>query len=151
VLAVFVVAAIILVNVGTRPTVSGVSQGTVTTTTTAGSAGGTTTTTVTVQRSSVSVLVANATSSLGLAGRYTTALGAQGWAMQTAADASGDLPTSSVYYKAGEQPAASAIATSLGLKPAVVLPLTTAVPVAGAANADVVVVVGADLVTPASG
>ena len=92
------------------------------------------------------MVVANATQTNGLAAHYTAVLAAQGWAMQTARDAATTEATSSVYYAAGQQAAAASIATTLGLKPAAVVPLTTAVPVTGVSGDDVVVVVGADLV-----
>ena len=50
-----------------------------------------------------------------------------------------------VYYAAGQQESAASIATTLGLKPTAVVPLTTAVPVTGVSGDDVVVVVGSDL------
>ena len=55
-----------------------------------------------------------------------------------------------MYYAAGQQAAATSIATTLGLKPTVVVPLTTSVPVAGVSGDDVVVVVGSDLVPAAT-
>jgi LytR cell envelope-related transcriptional attenuator len=150
VLAVFVVAVVTLVSVGSRPSVLGDTAPVVVTTTTAVSHhGGSATTTTTVPRSSVSVLVANATAESGLAAHYSTILAAQGWAMKTPLDAATTVATSAVYYAAGQQEAAAAIATSLGLQPHAVLPLTTSVPVAQAGGNDVVVVIGADLVTQA--
>jgi cyanate lyase len=98
----------------------------------------------------VTVLVANATNTSGLAAHYTTALAAGGWDMKTPGDAATTVAASAVYYAAGQQEPAAAIAAALGLKPSAVLPLTTAVPVAGASGDDVVVVVGADLVSAAS-
>jgi hypothetical protein len=147
VLIIFVVAAIVLVGVGTRPTVSG-DAATVTTTTSTTTGGKTspTTTTTTVAHSAVSVVVANATHTSNLAGFYTTKLAAQGWAMQTAVDASTTEQFTGVYYAAGQQASADSVATTLGLKLTNVLPLTAAVPVAGVSGDDVVVVIGADLV-----
>ncbi len=95
------------------------------------------------------MVVANATQTNGLAGHYTSVLAAKGWAMQTAADASTAEQTSAVYYASGFQAQATTIATTLGLKPTVVAPLTAAVPVAGVTGDDVVVVAGADLVAGA--
>jgi hypothetical protein len=151
VLVIFVVAAIALVAIGTRPTVSGDAATPTTTTPTTTAAGGsktapTTTTTTTVPHSSVTVVVANATQSNGLAAHYSSALTAQGWAVQAPVDAATTEATSTVYYAAGEQAAAASIAGTLGLKPTAVAPLTTAVPVTGASGDDVVVVVGSDLV-----
>jgi hypothetical protein len=148
VLVIFVAATAILVAVGTRPVVSGIPAATTTTTTLHHSATPTTTTT-TVPRSSVTVLVANATEENGLAAHYSTVLSAQGWHLETPTDAATTESASAVYYAAGQQEAAAAIATSLGLQPSAVQPLTTAVPVPGASGNDVVVVIGADLVTSA--
>jgi hypothetical protein len=150
VLAIFVAAVITLVDIGTRPTLGGVAYVQQTTTTVATPAkNATTTTTTTVPRSSVSVLVANATAQNGLAAHYSTILSAQGWAMKTPTDAAVTAAKSTVYYASGQQESAASIATSLGLQPTAVVPLTTSVPVAGASGNDVVVVIGADLVTQA--
>jgi hypothetical protein len=154
VLVLFVVAAIALVAIGTRPTVSG-NAATPPTTTPTTAAGGhktapTTTTTTTIPHSSVTVVVANATETNGLAGLKSNFLTSQGWAVKPPVDAATTEATSSVYYAAGQQAAAATIATELGLKPAAVVPLTTAVPVTGVSGDDVVVVVGADLVPPAT-
>ena len=94
--------------------------------------------------------MANATSSNGLAAHYSTLIGAGGWQMQTPIDASTTEATSAVYYAAGQQEAAASIATTIGVKPSQVLPLTTATPVPGATGVDVVVVIGEDLATTAS-
>jgi hypothetical protein len=150
VLVIFVVAAVALVAVGTRPTVSGnaaTPPTTTTTTTTRGTAP--TTTTTTVAPGAVKVVVANATQTNNLAGHYTQVLAAKGWAMQSALDAATTQQSSTVYYAASFQAAAAAIASTLGLKPAAVLPLTAAVPVTGITGDDVVVVAGADLVAGA--
>ena len=149
VLALFVVAAIALVAIGTRPTVSGdaaTPPATTTTSTTAPGKTTTTTTTTTIPHSSVTVVVANATQTNGLAGRKSTFLTSQGWAVKPAVDAATTEATSSVYYAAGQpSEAAAAIATELGIKPTAVVPLTSAVPVTGVSGDDVVVVIGSDL------
>jgi hypothetical protein len=152
VLVVFVIGVITLVAVGTRPSLGSNAFAVTTTTTTTAPSGPTksTVTTTTVARSAITVVVANATSASGLAGHYTAVLAGQGWSMKTAADASTTVSTSVVYYAAGEQPAAAAIATSLGLQPTAVQPLTAQVPVPNVAGIDVVVLAGADLVTAAS-
>ena len=89
--------------------------------------------------------MANATSTNGLAAHYSTVIGAGGWMMQTPIDASTTEATSAVYYAAGQQEAAASIATTIGVKPSQVLPLTTATPVNGVTGVDVVVVIGQDL------
>jgi hypothetical protein len=93
----------------------------------------------------VSVVVANGTSANGLAAHYSTVIGAGGWAMKTPVDASTTETTSAVYYAAGMQQPAASIATTIGVKPAQVLPLTTSTPVNGVTGTDVVVVIGSDL------
>jgi LytR cell envelope-related transcriptional attenuator len=172
VLVVFVVAVAVLVAVGTRstPTSSSSAQTTSTTAATAGgsttttaAAGhaasstttsttsrrgnghGATTTTTTVPHASVSVVVANATNTNGLAAHFSTVIGAGGWKMGTPIDASTTEATSTVYYAAGQQAAAQSIANTIGVKPTQVQPLTTAAPVNGVTGTDVVVVVGQDL------
>ena len=106
---------------------------------------GATTTTTTVPHGSVSVLVANATSTNGLAAKTSATIGAGGWAMQTPVDANTTEATSAVYYAAGQQQAAATIATTIGVAPTAVLPLTSATPVTYPPNTDVVVVVGQDI------
>jgi hypothetical protein len=175
VLAVFIVAVAVLVAVGTRssPTTSSAqttsttaAAGGSTTTTAAGAANSSTTssttahhghghsssaTTTTVPHASVSVVVANATNTNGLAEHYSNVIGAGGWKMGTPIDAATTQPTSTVYYAAGQQAAAQSIANTIGVKPAQVQPLTTATPVTGVAGTDVVVVVGQDLASAAAG
>jgi hypothetical protein len=165
VLIIFVIAVAVLVAVGTRPSVStpssattatstpttvSVAGGASTTTTTSHHHSGTATTTTTLPHSSVSVVVANATSTGGLAAHYSTIIGAAGYNMKPPTNASTSVPNSVVYYAAGQQLAALDIANSIGVKPAQVQPLTTAVPVPGVTGTDVVVVVGQDLATPGS-
>jgi hypothetical protein len=175
VIILFVVAVAILVSVGTRPSVSstptttttpttaaaggattttvaggGVAASTTTTTaahTTTTKAGhkGKATTTTTAAPSATTVVVANGTSVNGLAAHYSTVIGAGGWTMKTPIDAATSVPTSAVYYAAGQQQQAGSIASTIGVKPAQVLPITTATPVTGATGVDVVVVIGADL------
>jgi hypothetical protein len=98
----------------------------------------------------VTVVVANATSTNGLAAHYSTVIGAGGWKMETPIDAATTEATSAVYYAAGQQQPAATIATTIGVKPTQVLPLTTATPVSSATGIDVVVVIGADLATTAT-
>jgi hypothetical protein len=174
VLVAFVVAVAVLVAVGTRstPTTSSSAQTTSTTaataggstTTTAAAGGGAshtttsttsrhghgaTTTTTTVPHASVSVVVANATNTNGLAAHFSNVIGAGGWKMGTPIDASTTEATSTVYYAAGQQAAAESIANTIGVKPAQVQPLTTAAPIAGVTGTDVVVVIGQDLASAA--
>jgi hypothetical protein len=148
----FLVAAIVLVAVGTRSSVSGTPPATATTTTVASSQTTTTVhaTTTTLPRSSTSVQVANGSQGTDLAAHYSAILSAQGWATKPPLDATAQVATSSVYYAAGQQEAAAAIATELKLTPSAVHPLTAAVPVSPDTGNDVVVVIGADLVSQAA-
>jgi hypothetical protein len=166
VLIVFVVAVTVLVSVGTRGSVSGTpttttpttAAGATNTSTTAAAAGGSTTTTTkaghkgagsttttTAPHSATSVVVANATSTSGLAAHYSTVIGSGGWTMKTPVDASTSEATSAVYYAPGQQEAAGSIATGIGVQPTQVLPISTTTPVNGVTGTDVVVVIGADL------
>ena len=153
----FLVGATVLVAVGTRAPVSGLPSTAVTTTTAAAGGSGSTTTTTraggttttTMARSATSVQVANGSQGTNLAAHYSAILSAQGWATKPPLDATAQEATSSVYYAAGQQEAAAAIATELKLSPSAVHPLTTAVPVTGASGNDVVVVIGADLAAQA--
>lgn len=178
VLAVFVVAVAVLVAVGTRSSPTAPSSAQTTTSTTAAAARGSTTTTAaagggassttsttakhghgrsssttttTVPHGSVSVVVANATTTNGLAAHYSNVIGAGGWNMGTPIDASTTEATTTVYYASGQQAAAQSIAKTIGVKPSQVQPLTTAAPVNGVTGTDVVVVVGQDLASASNG
>jgi hypothetical protein len=65
--------------------------------------------------------------------------------MQPPVNATARVTTSHVYYVAGQQASAEAIATSLHLPPSAVAPYTTAAPISTIGTAEVVVVVGPDL------
>jgi hypothetical protein len=168
ILVVFVVATIVLVAYGTRAvtapagtpssaatttttTVPGTTTTTVpghtTTSTTAHNGHHPTTTTTTVAPSSVSVVVANATTTNGLAAHYSTVIGAGGWNMQAPADASTSETTSAVYYVPGKQQAATSIATTIGVKPSQVLPISSSTPLSPTSGVDVIVIIGQDLAT----
>lgn len=174
VVAAFIVG-VILVNVGSRPSVVTAGGTTApTTTTTPGSPTtaptttspptttahrttttrprASTTTTSTVPRSSVHVLVANGTTVANQATNYSQALSSQGWNTLPPVDTTQQVAASAVYYAAGQQAAAESVAAAIGLRSTAVQPLTTSVPVGSTTGADVVVVVGPDLAgkTPSS-
>ena len=90
-------------------------------------------------------MVANGTTTNGLAAHFSTVIGAGGWTMQTPVDAATSVATSAVYYVPGQQQQAASIATTIGVKPAQVLPISAATPVSTTTGVDVVVVIGADL------
>jgi hypothetical protein len=167
VMIVFVVATFVLVAYGTRAVTapSGTPSSAATTQTTTGSGTtttlapgqtttsttahghGATTTTTTVPHSSVSVVVANATTTNGVAAHYSTVIGAGGWNMKPPTDADTGEATSTVYYAPGQQQAAASIATTIGVKPAQVLPISSSTPLSSTTGLDVIVVVGQDLAT----
>jgi hypothetical protein len=103
------------------------------------------TTTTTVPPSRVPVLVANASGVNGAAATVSNRLQVGGWNLLPPVNASTKVPTSHVYYVAGQQQAADAIAASLHLPASEVLPYTTAAPITTIGTAEVVVVVGPDL------
>ncbi len=163
VLAAFVVATILLLGV-IHPTSTTPAAGTSTPTT--GSTASTTATTAahsasttpvhpagsstTIPPSHVSVLVANASGVTGAAAAVSTLLQPSGWNMESPVNASARVPTSSVYYLAGHQQSALAIASTLHLPATAVVPYTTAAPISSIGTAEVLVVVGPDLATRAA-
>jgi cytoskeletal protein RodZ len=104
-----------------------------------------TTTTTTTPPASVPVLVANGSTVTGAASKVATELHANGWDTLPPVNTTANVTASSVYYAPGSEASAMAIAASLALAATAVHPLTTAVPVASVAGADVVVVVGPDI------
>lgn len=104
------------------------------------------TTTTTTPHSQVKVLVANDSTTNGVATGYTTALQRAGWNMLVPTNAKPPVKaTSSVYYAANKRDQADAVALALGLSLSSVLPISPATPVANVSGADVVVVIGSDL------
>ena len=101
----------------------------------------------TVARASIKVQVANATTSAGVATKVTQTLQTQGWNTLPPVNATSQAATSTVYYGANRKAEGIEIARELGLPTTVVQPLTTSVPVPGAAGDDIVVIVGPNLVT----
>jgi len=158
--AAFLVAVVAIVAWSTDSEHGATSRGATTTTaapsgaTTTTAAGATTTTkkksgatTTTVPRSNIKVQVANGSGTAGVATRVTQTLQTQGWNTLPPVNASSQVATSSIYYAANRKPQALEIASELQLPASAVQPLTTAVPVAGGAGDDVVVVVGPNLAT----
>ncbi|MGH9109293.1 MAG: LytR C-terminal domain-containing protein [Acidimicrobiales bacterium] len=148
-LVVAVVVGVALLQVDHRPSPALQHTAAVTTPTEPGSKSGpttTTTTTVAVKPSTrVKVLVANGGTVNGAAAFFTGKLAKLGWGTLTATTTTGAVPSSVVYYAAGDQGAAAAIGASLGLAATVVQPLASSVPVSDVTGANVVLVVGPDL------
>ncbi|MGH9078858.1 MAG: LytR C-terminal domain-containing protein [Acidimicrobiales bacterium] len=164
VLAAFVLATILLLGVihpsaaksaaGSAPGPA-VSPATGSTTSTAASHASRTPThstspTTTVAPSTVSVLVANASNVTGAAAAVSNELRPGGWNLESPVNASAKVTTSTVYYLAGQQQSALAVATALHLPSSAVGPYTTAAPISSIGTAEVLVVVGPDLASRAS-
>lgn len=135
-------------NVGTRTPPSTTPPSTTppsSTTTTAGPPG-------TAQPSkTVTVLVANASQTNGVAAYFSSKLSGAGWGTLTPVTAATTESSSAVYYASGRQQDALAVASAVGVSSSSVQPLSgAAVPVAGATRADVVVVAGDDLASTMS-
>jgi hypothetical protein len=95
--------------------------------------------------SNVPVLVANASGVPGAAATVSDQLQQAGWDMQAPINASAKVPTSAVYYVAGEKAAATEVAAALHLPASAVLPYTTAAPVSTIGTAEILVVVAPDI------
>jgi hypothetical protein len=110
----------------------------------------TTTTVPSRPPANVPVLVANGAGVTGAAAAFTARLQAAGWTTLTPTNATIMVPSSHVYYVAGQEPSAAAVAADLHLPPTAVAPYTTAAPVSSIGTADVLVVLGPDLATASS-
>jgi hypothetical protein len=154
-LILFIIAAALALRQVNTPTPASSATAATTTTvtarpgtpTTTSHSGGhaTTTTTTTTPPSQVPVLVANGSNVTGAAGSISTELQAAGWQILPAENATSNVTSSVVYYVAGLQPSAAAIAKLLGVPTSGVQPLTSAAPVGAVGTAEVVVVVGPDV------
>lgn len=116
-----------------------------TTTTVPRSSTHTTPTTTTIPPAKVAVVVANGSGVNGAAGAVTDELKPGGWNLLPPTDASAEVTASQVYYVAGYERPAAAVASSLALPASSVRPYTTAAPISSLGAATVAVVVGPDL------
>ncbi len=98
----------------------------------------------------INVLVANSTGVAGLAGSVATQLTESfGYTALTPVDATGEpVTTTLVFYVPGAEGDAQKVAASLALSAGAVSPMPSSVPVADAAGADVLVLLGLDKVPP---
>jgi len=103
-----------------------------------------TTTTTTIPPSQIPVLAANGAGVANVAADATAIVKAAGYATLTPTNATTAVQTSGVYFVAGEQAAAVAVANLLHFPATSVHPLDASVPVASPAGADIVVVIGTD-------
>jgi hypothetical protein len=108
-----------------------------------------TTTTTTIPPGTVQVAVFNASEVNGVARDVSNQLHPAGWNLLTPANAASTVTASHVYYLAGFQAPAEAIAASLQIPVTAVSPYTTAAPIS-MGRAEVAVVVGPDLAARAS-
>ena len=148
VLIVFIIATAVSLHYVHPATPSSSAATTATTRASTGTttpAGHPTTTTTTTPPSKVPVVVANGSNVSGAAGSISTQLQAAGWQILPAENATSNVSASVVYYVAGLQPSAAAIAKFLGVPASGVQPLTSAAPVGAVGTAQVVVVVGPDV------
>ena len=108
--------------------------------------GGSAATTTTVSHAKVTVLVANDSTTNGVAGEYATVLTQAGWTLLAPGNAIPPIrSTSSVYYAANKRSDAEEVAAALGVPQTAVLPVSSATPVSSTTGADVIVIIGSDL------
>ncbi len=93
----------------------------------------------------VTVLVANGSPTTGAASALTKLVGNAGYKTLTAVDANNrSTPTSAVFYAAGYQADAAALATLMSAPASTVQPMPLPLPVSNLQTANVLVVLGAD-------
>jgi hypothetical protein len=120
------------------------------TTTTAAGGGGATSTTQKATTSTVTppaqlkVIAAKGSKIKGLAGRTKTQLQGAGYTSVVATDATTEASTSIVYFAAGFEADAKAVAAVLGMPPARLGDMPAQVPVASVGDAKVVIILGPD-------
>jgi LytR cell envelope-related transcriptional attenuator len=128
-----------------QPVVAGSSRGSHTTTTVALPVETTTTTAPLRPPAQVKVLAANGTSVKGLAGQVKDKLTAAGYNALAPTDTSAKpVVASAVYFTAGFDHEAAAVAVLLGLPATAVKPMPAPPPVAALQGANVLVVIGQD-------
>ncbi len=161
-LGLFVIVAVLLlgrIHPTAAPGPSGGGSATPTTTVPAGGGSAppttaapsrSTTTTAAKAVPNVPVLVANASGTAGAAATVTNQLQLAGWTVQSPINASTHVSSTSIYYVQGQKAAALILASSLHLPASVVAPYTTAAPVSTIGTAELLVVVGPDLVSSGS-
>jgi hypothetical protein len=153
-----VVIGVLLLPSATRAPLAAGAKTTATTTTVAsagraathGHHAGTSTSTstsTTVPPASIHVLVANATTTNGVAGAVTRYLASKGFATLTATNALLKVTASQIYTVGGATADAGSVAGALSLPATSIEPAAAAAPVATTAGANVVVIVGPDLAT----
>ena len=89
--------------------------------------------------------MANGTQEPNAGAHFAQQLQQQGWNVSVPQNTTTAASTTTIYYAPSQQPAATLVASELGVPVSAVQPLTGTVPVANAAGLDVVVVLGPDL------
>ena len=113
---------------------------------TSGSSDETTTTTAPLRPpAQVKVVVANGSGVDGAAGKLTTTLQGMGYATGNPADAPANVSATVVYFAAGFEGEAQAVATAIGGQPAIAQPMPTPPPIADTQSASVLIMLGPDL------
>lgn len=133
----------------TLPTLPSQSGGRAPASTVSLPASGSATTSTTKAPKDVKVLVANGTTTAGLASQVTESLRTKGYTTLTPTDTSAHVTTSMVYFEPGYGSDAAALATKLGLAASAVSAMPTPSPVPALGTANVLVVAGPNLNTAA--
>ncbi|HVC70075.1 MAG TPA: LytR C-terminal domain-containing protein [Acidimicrobiales bacterium] len=105
----------------------------------------TSSTSTTIAPASVHVLVANATTTNGVAGAVTTFLSSKGFGTLPATNALVKVTASEVFTVGGATADVQAVAAALNLPATSIEPAASSAPVSSSAGANVVVIVGPDL------
>jgi hypothetical protein len=146
VIVVAVVLGVLVLHAGGGPSGSAASTASTTSAVSTTTLAPRTTTSTTASHAGVKVLVANDSTTGGVAGGYSTALQRAGWTVLAPVTAKPPVrATSAAYYAANKRPQADQVAAAFGLPSSDVLPLSAATPVTSVAGADVVLVIGLDL------
>ncbi len=89
--------------------------------------------------------MANGTQEPNAGAHFAQQLQQQGWSVSVPQNATTAASTTTIYYAPSQQPAATLVASELGVPVSAVQPLTATAPVANVAGLDIVVVLGPDL------
>lgn len=141
------------VSVTSNPPASLASGTAATTTTTVARAATTTTTTgpVRIPFGTIRVLVANGTNTTGAAGSVTSFLAGKGFSTLKAVNALTTVHATQLYVPNGATTAATEVAAVLGVPASAVQPASSPAPVSSVTGADVVVIVGPDILPRSTG
>lgn len=152
IVVVAVVIGVLLLPSATRAPLAAVASTATTTTTTVPSSPGTnhgqhssSATSTTIPPATVHVLVANATTTNGVAGDVTSFLASKGFGTLTATNALVKVNASQVFTVGGATADVQAVAAALNLPASSIEPAASSAPVSSTAGANVVVIVGPDL------